>query len=201
MGHADPDGEIGRAPHDADDEVGREHAAAEHGHQVATTPGRTPGFSKTVERTIVVRVLTGWPGSRSTLEHIAELVERRCRHLQDVAILACNMMALEYVRMFGQALDTTLETAAVGHGIAHRDKGGDGPPDARAIDVRVVAGDVSRLLEPLDPLHDGGAGQPDFVGDGLVGHAAIGGQQVEDLEGDVVEFVGHGPCGPGRERY
>ena len=59
--HPDPDREVGGAPDRADQEVGDQRLAAQPRHQSSST-GTMPGFSKSVESTIVVRVLTGWPG-------------------------------------------------------------------------------------------------------------------------------------------
>ena len=58
-----------------------------------------PGFSKTVESTIVVRVLAGRPGSRSDAQDALERLERRRRDLEDVAVLARDVMALEHARV------------------------------------------------------------------------------------------------------
>ena len=66
--HPDADGEVGGAPDRADEEIGDQRLAAKPRHQSAST-GARPVFSNTVESTMVVRVLTGWPGrliSRST---------------------------------------------------------------------------------------------------------------------------------------
>src|SRR6185436_12229021 len=55
LGDAHLDREIGRAPEDADDEIGDQRFALERGHQSGSV-GMYPGFSNTVDSTIVVRV-------------------------------------------------------------------------------------------------------------------------------------------------
>ena len=55
------------------------------------------------------------------------------------------------------------------------------------VEPRVVAADEARFLQPLDPFHDGGAGEADLVGDGLVAGAAVGGEELEDAAGGGVE--------------
>src|SRR3989442_5277723 len=45
--------------------------------------------------------------------------------------------------------------------------------DLAAIELDAIAADVACLFEALDPLHDGGSGEADFVGDGLVTRAAV----------------------------
>jgi hypothetical protein len=50
----------------------------------------------------------------------------------------------------------------------------------------MVPPDDSGFLETLDPLHDGRAGEPDLVGDGLIGGAAVGSEELKDASGDGV---------------
>jgi len=52
-----------------------------------------------------------------------------------------------------------------------------------------VAGDVSRFLQPFDPLHDRGTGKAHLVGDGLVARAAISAEDLENPAGGEVEAV------------
>src|SRR5207249_5385902 len=52
---ADLDREVGRAPEDADDQIGDERLALESSHQSGSV-GMKPGFSNSVDSTIVVRV-------------------------------------------------------------------------------------------------------------------------------------------------
>ena len=79
--HADPDGEIGRAPDRADQEIGDQRLAAQPRHQSAST-GTMPGFSNTVDSTIVVRVLTGWPGCLICAQDVLEALDRGRGHLE-----------------------------------------------------------------------------------------------------------------------
>jgi hypothetical protein len=51
----------------------------------------------------------------------------------------------------------------------------------------VIAADESRFLQPLHPLHDRRPGESDLVGDGLIAGSAVGGEQLEDAPGYVVE--------------
>src|SRR5947207_2820330 len=109
-----------------------------------------------------------------------QALEIGCRDLQDVAVLARNVMTLEHARVLLQVAHPWFIADVVGVRVAHGDEGRDretGPP---AIHPRVVPGDVTRLLEPLHALHHRGPRQADLVSDCLVARAPIGAEDAQE---------------------
>ena len=53
---------------------------------------------------------------------------------------------------------------------------------------RVVAGDDAVALQPFDPLHAGGGGEPDPIGQFRIGDTPLLLQDGEDVAIDTVEF-------------
>ena len=64
-----------------------------------------PGFSKSVERTIVVRVLTGWPGCLMLPQHALQALDGGRGDLEHVAVVPRDVVALEHVGIVGEGLD------------------------------------------------------------------------------------------------
>ncbi len=148
-----------------------------------------PGFSKTEDSTMVVRVVTDRPGSLIRSSTPFQTLDRGRRHLQHVAVVARHVMAFQHARVGRELLDAELVVARVR--VADGDEGGDRKAHLGPVQPGVVPLDIAGLLQPLDPLHDGGAGETNFVGDGLIAGAAVLGQQPEDVPGGGID----GRCG------
>ena len=72
--------------------------------------------------------------------------------------------------------------------IPDRHEGRHRQADLAPIELDAIAADVARLLEALDALHDGGAGEADFVGDGLVARPAVLSENAENPSVGGVEL-------------
>src|SRR3989440_8238673 len=118
-----------------------------------------------------------------------QALEIRCRDLQDAAVFARDMMTLEHARVLLQVAHPWFIADVVGVRIAHGDEGRDRETSPPAIHSRVVAGDVTRLLESLHPLHHRGPGQADLVSDRLVARAPVGAEDAQDLAVDGVQLM------------
>src|SRR5207245_3199890 len=86
-------------------------------------------------------------GPAQVPQHALQALEIRRRHLEDVAILAGDVVALQHSRMLFQLAHPGLIPDVVGIRVAHRHKRRDRETGARAIHPRVVARDVARFLE------------------------------------------------------
>src|SRR6266536_734926 len=89
-------------------------------------------------------------------------------HLEDVAVVARDVVALEHAGVLLHLAHARLVTHVVAAPVAHRDERGHGQADLGAVELHAIAENVARLLEALDALHDGGPGQAHGVGDRLV---------------------------------
>src|SRR5256885_2621591 len=118
-----------------------------------------------------------------------EALEIGCRDLEDVAVLARDVMTLEHPRVLLQLAHAWLVADVIGVRVAHGDEGRDRETGARAVHAGVVTGDVTRLLEPLDALHHGGPRQADLIGDRLVARAPVGAEHAQDLAVDGVQLM------------
>src|SRR5436190_7819243 len=120
-------------------------------------------------------------------------------HLEDVAVVARNVVALQHARVLLHFAHARLVTDVIAAAVAHGNKGCDGQADLGAVELDAVPEDVACLLESLDALHHGGAGQMHFIGDGLVALAPVLGENAEDFAIGAVELVfgrhlGWSPC-------
>src|ERR1051325_9587249 len=123
-------------------------------------------------------------------QDLLQALDRGHRDLEDVTILARHMMAFEDVGMVAELQDPRLGADVIRRGVAHRDERGDRPPDPAAVEARAVALDDPLLVEALDPLHDRGPGEPDFVSQALVGGTAVLGEEAEEGQAGGVEEGG-----------
>ena len=126
-------------------------------------------------------MLTGVPGLLDPPEHALEALDAGGGDLEDVAVLARHVMALEHLGIVHQRRDRGLLAEPAGHRVADGDEGGDGEAGLGPVEPRVVALDDTRLFHALDPLHHGRPGEPDRVGDGLVAGPAVIGEEPEDV--------------------
>src|SRR5712692_3244209 len=102
-----------------------------------------------------------------------DALEIRRDDLEDVAVLARHVVALQHPGVLLHLAHTRLVPDVVGAAVAHGDERGDRKPDLHAIDARPVAGDELRLFQPFYTLHHGGPRQPNFVGHRLVARAPV----------------------------
>src|ERR1043166_7622906 len=123
-------------------------------------------------------------------QHLLQPFDRRDRHLEDVAVLARHVVAFEDVGMVAELEDPRLGADVIRGGVAHRHERRDRPPDPAPVEARGVPLNDPLLLEALDPLHDGGAGEPHFVRQALVGGAAVLGEEAEQGQAGGVEEGG-----------
>ena len=105
---------------------------------------------------------------------------------QEVAVLACDPVALGNLDGVPRDLRDALKLA---RRRADSNDRCDRIPERRWVEVRVIATNGAGTLEPLDPLGDGGRGEPDAASE--LGHAqsALGLQLAEDAQVDVVEQI------------
>src|ERR1051326_1170322 len=123
-------------------------------------------------------------------QHALEPLDGGHRDLEDVAVFPGHMMALEDVGVLPELENPRLGADVVRCRIPHRDERGDGPADSAAIEQRRVPADDAQLLQPLDPLHDRGAGEADLVGKALVGRPAVLDQVAQEGQAGGVEGGG-----------
>ena len=109
------------------------------------------------------------------------------------------MVALENAGVGLQDAHRPFSLVVIGRGVAHVHERGDGIAGLGPVDPGRVAQDMAAFLKPLDPLHYGGTGEADLIGEGLVAGSAIGGEELEEAAADRVDIHHGGLPNRGRE--
>src|SRR5437588_2479191 len=152
------------------------------------------------------RAHLGLGRAAQVFQHTLQALEVRCRDLEDVAILSRHMVTLEHFRVLLHVPHPGLVADVVGVGVAHGDEGGDREAGLGTVHPRPIAGDVARLLQPLDALHHGRPRQSHFVRDRLIAGAPVGRELPQDLAihrvqlGLVCHFESLDTCRPTRRK-
>ena len=131
-----------------------------------------PGFSNSVESTIVVRVFIWALGPRRSRK-ISCTPSRSDATTLRTAVLAGDVMTLEDAGMLLHLAHAGLIADVVAGAVPYGDERGDGQADLGAIELHPIAADVSRLLKTFNAFHDGGTGEANFVGNCLVARSTI----------------------------